>query len=136
MFGSSTKGTKMGNLEIYVGVPVQLLKSFLILLTRFRTLTMVPQQLYTMTNRNLFIDNRLFLRLQSIFLFVFEDILRRIKEDEILNFTYNEYVYTRAAVFIVSAKGRRIICSISVSIILFYGGPPSVGGNQEEGKGI
>ena len=84
MFGSSTKGTKMGNLEIYVGVPVQLLKSFLILLTRFRTLTMVPQQLYTMTNRNLFIDNRLFLSTTTIdFFFVFEDILRRIKEDEI-----------------------------------------------------
>ena len=66
MFGSSTKGTKMGNLEIYVGVPVQLLKSFLILLTRFRTLTMVPQQLYTMTNRNLFIDNRLFLSTTTI----------------------------------------------------------------------
>lgn len=68
MFGSSTKGTKMGNLEIYVGVPVQLdlLKSFLILLTRFRTLTMVPQQLYTMTNRNLFINNRLFLSTTTI----------------------------------------------------------------------
>ena len=66
MFGSSTKGTKMGNLEIYVGVPVQLLKSFLILLTRFRTLTMVPQQLYTMTNRNLFIDNRLFFSTTTI----------------------------------------------------------------------
>lgn len=67
---------------------------------------------------------------------MFEDILRRIKEDEIINFTCNEYVYTRASVFILSAKGRRIICSISVSKILFYGGPPSVGGNQEEGKGI